>query len=59
MGKALAKQLAEKGANVCIVARNKDKLDQAIEYIKVLTISKRRENHSATDKSAKVTRQTT
>ena len=35
MGKALAKQLAEKGANVCIVARNKDKLDEAIEYIKV------------------------
>lgn len=36
MGKALAKKLAEQGANVCIVARNQQKLDETIDYIKVL-----------------------
>jgi 3-dehydrosphinganine reductase len=36
MGKALATKLAQQGANVCIVARNQSKLDQAIEHIKVL-----------------------
>lgn len=36
MGKALAKKLAEQGANVCIVARNHQKLDETIDYIKVL-----------------------
>ncbi|KAK6005285.1 hypothetical protein QM012_008064 [Aureobasidium pullulans] len=34
MGKALATKLAQQGANVCIVARNKAKLDQAIDHIK-------------------------
>ncbi|THY91822.1 NAD(P)-binding protein [Aureobasidium pullulans] len=34
MGKALAKKLAEQGANVCIVARNQQKLDETIDYIK-------------------------
>jgi short-subunit dehydrogenase len=36
MGKALATKLAQQGANVCIVARNQAKLDQAIDHIKVL-----------------------
>lgn len=35
MGRALAKMLAQQGANVVIVARRKDKLDEAVEYIKV------------------------
>ncbi|THZ19557.1 NAD(P)-binding protein [Aureobasidium pullulans] len=34
MGKALAKKLAGQGANVCIVARNQQKLDETIDYIK-------------------------
>ncbi|KAG9736779.1 hypothetical protein KCU73_g10163, partial [Aureobasidium melanogenum] len=34
MGKALATKLAQQGANVCIVARNQAKLDQAIDHIK-------------------------
>ncbi|KAI5205465.1 NAD(P)-binding protein [Aureobasidium subglaciale] len=34
MGRALAKKFAQRGANVCIVARNQPKLDEAIEYIK-------------------------
>ncbi|TIA27580.1 NAD(P)-binding protein, partial [Aureobasidium pullulans] len=34
MGRALAKKLAEQGANVCIVARNQQKLDETIDYIK-------------------------
>ncbi|KAI5236781.1 NAD(P)-binding protein [Aureobasidium subglaciale] len=37
MGRALAKKLAQRGANVCIVARNQSKLDETIEYIKVPT----------------------
>lgn len=39
MGRALAKKLAEQGANVCIVARNQQKLDETIDYIKVLFLS--------------------
>lgn len=35
MGRALAKLLARKGANVVIVARSKDKLAQALEQISV------------------------
>lgn len=35
MGRGLAKLLAEKGANVVIVARNQRKLDEALKYIKV------------------------
>ncbi|CAK4032049.1 3-ketodihydrosphingosine reductase tsc10 [Lecanosticta acicola] len=34
MGRGLAKLLAEKGANVVIVARNQQKLDDALKYIK-------------------------
>ena len=34
MGRGLAKLLAEKGANVVIVARNQRKLDEALKYIK-------------------------
>ncbi|KXT06499.1 hypothetical protein AC578_6074 [Pseudocercospora eumusae] len=33
MGRGLAKLLAQKGANVVIVARNKQKLDEALQYI--------------------------
>lgn len=36
MGKALATKLAQQGANVCIVARTKSKLDHALAHIKVL-----------------------
>ena len=35
MGRGLAKLLAQKGANVVIVARNQQKLSEALEYIKV------------------------
>lgn len=35
MGRGLAKLLAQKGANVVIVARNQQKLDEAIKYITV------------------------
>lgn len=35
MGRGVAKILAQKGANVVIVARNKDNLAKALEYIKV------------------------
>lgn len=35
MGKAVAKQLAAKGANIVIVARNVEKLKAALEYIAV------------------------
>lgn len=35
MGRGLAKLLAEKGANVVIVARNKQKLEDAMRYISV------------------------
>lgn len=38
MGRAAAKQLAAKGANVVIVARNVDKLKAALEYIAVSSI---------------------
>ncbi|KAF7197196.1 3-ketodihydrosphingosine reductase tsc10 [Pseudocercospora fuligena] len=34
MGKGLAKLLAQKGANVVIVARNKQKLHEALQYIR-------------------------
>jgi len=34
MGLEVGRQLAEKGANIVIVARDQDKLSQAIEYIK-------------------------
>lgn len=36
MGKAVACQLAEKGANVVIVSRTVQKLEEAIEAIKVI-----------------------
>lgn len=35
MGRGLAKLLAEKGANVVIVARNQQKLEEALSYISV------------------------
>ena len=35
MGRAVAKLLSEKGANVVIVARNKKKLEDALRYISV------------------------
>ena len=35
MGRGLAKLLAQKGANVVIVARNQQKLSEALEYISV------------------------
>lgn len=35
MGRGLAKLLAQKGANVVIVARNQQKLAAALEYISV------------------------
>lgn len=35
MGRGLGKLLAEKGANVVIVARNKQKLEDALKYISV------------------------
>lgn len=35
MGRGLAKLLAEKGANVVIVARSQQKLDEALSYISV------------------------
>ena len=35
MGKAVARLLAEKGANVIIVARNVEKLEEALKYISV------------------------
>lgn len=35
MGRGLAKLLAQKGANVVIVARNQQKLDEALQYISV------------------------
>lgn len=38
MGRGLGKLLAQKGAHVVIVARNKDKLDEALEYISVCSM---------------------
>lgn len=35
MGKAVGRLLAEKGANVIIVARNVEKLEEALKYISV------------------------
>ena len=35
MGKAVGRLLAEKGANVVIVARNAEKLEEALRYISV------------------------
>ena len=35
MGRGLARLLASKGANVVIVARNQQKLDDALKYIAV------------------------
>jgi 3-dehydrosphinganine reductase len=35
MGRGLAKILAQKGANVILVARTTSKLEEAVEYIKV------------------------
>ena len=35
MGLEVAKQLARKGANIAIVARNKDKLETALKQIEV------------------------
>lgn len=35
MGRGLGKLLAQKGANVVIVARNQKKLDEALVYIQV------------------------
>lgn len=37
MGKAVGRLLAEKGANVIIVARNVEKLKDALKYISVCT----------------------
>lgn len=42
MGRGLGKLLAQKGANVVIVARNAKKLEEALEYISVqLPIARR------------------
>lgn len=49
MGRALGKLLAQKGANVVIVARNKDKLAQALEYISVCVPSVMASPYSSTD----------
>ncbi len=38
MGKAVGRLLAEKGANVIIVARNAGKLEDALKYISVCPI---------------------
>lgn len=35
MGRGVGKLLAQKGANIAIVARDQKKLDAALEYIKV------------------------
>lgn len=35
MGRGLGRLLAQKGANIVIVARTQSKLDAALEYIKV------------------------
>ena len=35
MGKAVGRLLAEKGANVVIIARNTEKLEEALKYISV------------------------
>ena len=35
MGKAVGRILAEKGANVVIVSRNAEKLQNALKYIRV------------------------
>lgn len=35
MGKAVGKILAEKGANVVIIARNVEKLEDTLKYISV------------------------
>lgn len=37
MGRGLGKLLAQKGANVVIVARNQKNLESALEYISVCT----------------------
>lgn len=39
MGRAVAKILAEKGANVIIVARNEMKLAEAFKYISVSSLA--------------------
>lgn len=39
MGRGLGKLLAQKGANVVIVARNKEKLAEALTYISVGNIT--------------------
>lgn len=33
LGKAIALQLLKKGANIFIIARNKDQLDETVEYL--------------------------
>ena len=38
MGRGLGKLLAQKGANVVIVARNQARLDEAVKYISVSSI---------------------
>jgi 3-dehydrosphinganine reductase len=35
MGRGVAKILAQKGANVVIVARNRERLAEALSYVKV------------------------
>ena len=35
MGRSVARMLAQKGANIIIVARNVDKLKEAIQFIQV------------------------
>ncbi|KAL4742923.1 3-ketodihydrosphingosine reductase tsc10 [Aspergillus similis] len=51
MGKAVACQLAQKGANVVIVARTPQKLEEAIEAIKgsATNVSKQRFHHISAD----------
>lgn len=39
MGRGLGKLLAQKGANVVIVARNQHKLDEALQYISVCSLA--------------------
>jgi 3-dehydrosphinganine reductase len=35
MGRGISKLLAQKGANIIIVARNQQKLDDALKYVSV------------------------
>ncbi|KAF2151215.1 3-ketosphinganine reductase [Myriangium duriaei CBS 260.36] len=65
MGKGLAKLLAQKGANVVIVARNQAKLDETLEYIKAVAKSPSQRFHAISadvtdpDESTRILQETT